>query len=312
MKTPTVTVVVPTLRRPAPLRRALASLFAQETPPGATLEIVVVDNSSDGDARAAVAAAAAGAPWPVRYLGETRPGVANARNCGVAAARGVWVAFLDDDEEASPTWIARHLATADEAQADAVFGPVSPRAEDGAEIGPFAPYFSRRFDLPDGVDITDRAAYLGTNNSMFHRERCLAGPSPFDPRLNSVGGEDSLLLRNLAASGRRFIWSSRAGVTEWVPPRRLCWRYVRRRKFLSGQIRTFVHQMANPPSWSRVALWMAVGIVQTGVAAAMGAALWLVDRPRAQRSLATAWGGFGKIAWMTRFRPALYGEGLVS
>lgn len=312
MRKPLVTVVVPTMRRPAPLRRALASLFAQEMPPGATLEIVVVDNSSDGDARDAVAAAAAGAPCPVRYIGESRPGVANARNCGVAAARGVWVAFLDDDEEASPTWLARHLATADEAQADAVFGPVTPRAEEGGEIGPFEPYFSRRFDLPDGVDITDRAAYLGTNNSMFLRASCLAAPAPFDPRLNSIGGEDSLLLRNLASSGRRFVWSARAGVTEWVPPRRLRWSYVKRRKFLSGQIRTFVHRMADRPSWPRVGLWMAVGVVQTALAATLAAAFWLVDRPRAQRSLATAWGGIGKVAWMSRFRPSLYGEGLVS
>lgn len=312
MRKPTVTVVVPTMRRPAPLRRALASLFAQETPPGATLEIVVVDNSPDGDARDAAAAAAKGAPWPVRYLAEPRPGVANARNCGVAAARGAWVAFLDDDEEASPKWLAHHLATADEARADAVFGPVNPRAEEGGEIGPFAPYFSRRFDLPDGVDITDRAAYLGTNNSMFLKARCFTAPDPFDPRLNSVGGEDSLLLRRLARSGRRFIWSARADVTEWVPPRRLRWSYVKRRKFLSGQIRTFVHQMSDPPSWSGVALWMTVGAVQTALAAALAAAFWFVDRQRAQRSLATAWGGFGKVAWMGRFRPSLYGEGLVS
>ncbi|HRJ69989.1 MAG TPA: glycosyltransferase family A protein, partial [Beijerinckiaceae bacterium] len=120
----TVSIVIPTYNRNRSLERALASALAQQQTCGSvSLEIIVVDNSPDGNA-AAIVAAHAGGPVAVRSLHEPKTGVANARNAGVAAAQGRWVAFLDDDEEASPDWIARLTETARATGADAVFGPV--------------------------------------------------------------------------------------------------------------------------------------------------------------------------------------------
>src|SRR5256885_15913715 len=41
----------------------------------------------------------------VRYLHEPRPGVSHARNTGLAAARGEYVALADDDMEADLWWL---------------------------------------------------------------------------------------------------------------------------------------------------------------------------------------------------------------
>ena len=222
------------------------------------------------------------------------------------------MAFLDDDEEASPDWIARLTETARATGADAVFGPVVAKADGGGEIGALAPYFSRALDRADGTDITDLAAYLGTNNSLFDRERCLNGARTFDTSLNESGGEDSLLLRTLVLSGRRFAWSARAGVTEWAAQKRLNWAYVRKRKFLSGQIRVFVNHMIGPRHWFAIPLWMAVGLLQFMAGQGLALALRFIDRERAEKAAATASGGLGKVLWASRFRPALYGKGLVS
>lgn len=162
-----VTVVIPTLDRPECLRRALASVLSQTGLDEFALEIVVVDNSRSGGAMAGLAGDA------VRWVHAPNPGVANARNAGVKAARGRWVAFLDD-EEASPRGLAPLLAVARRTGADAVFGPIEGRAEGGREIGAFSPYFSRRIDRADGADVTALAAYLGANNSLFDRARCFA------------------------------------------------------------------------------------------------------------------------------------------
>lgn len=296
-----VSVVVPTRHRPAPLARALASLRAQALPAGVELEIVVIDNSERGEV--------AGAP-DLRVAHEPRPGVAQARNAGVAAARGQWVAFLDDDEEAAPGWLAALVEVAQATGADAVFGPISARAEVG-EIGPFAPYFSRELAVQDGADITRLSAYLGTNNSMF-RARALNGGATFDLALNESGGEDSLLIERLRRGGARFVYAAGARAVEWAPARRLNWRYVAKRKFLSGQVRVFVQAMAAPRRWDRVALWMAIGAAQFSAAGLAALALAPLARPSAQRWRAVAYGGLGKLLWQRGFRPALYGAGHVS
>lgn len=309
-----VSVVIPTLNRHAALARALASVLSQKLPQEDHIEIVVVDNSCDGNAASLVAriAAGAGPDRPVRYLSVREPGVASARNAGIAAAQGDWIAFIDDDEEAAPGWLAALLAIARQGRADAVFGPVGARAEEGREIGAFAAYFSRRVVAADGQDITDWHAYLGTNNSMFSAACCASVTGPFEERLNAIGGEDSLFLRRLVLDGRRFAWAAQAEITEWVPPRRLTWTYVRRRRFLSGQIRTFVHDMARPRRRLDVARWMLVGAVQAVSSGALSVALRPFHEPASRRHLVTAWGGLGKVFWMTRFRGSLYGAGLVS
>src|SRR3546814_10239624 len=83
----TASVVVPTFRRTASLRRTLGSCLRQCGIDPAAFEIVVVDNCPGGSARETVAAAAAGTPVAIRYVHEPRPGVSHARNAGVAAAR---------------------------------------------------------------------------------------------------------------------------------------------------------------------------------------------------------------------------------
>ncbi len=308
----TVTVVTPTMNRPEPLRRALASLIAQDLPAGIAMDLVVVDNSADSNAREIVGEIASRAPCRVQYVAEPRPGVATARNAGVAAASGTFIAFLDDDEEASPGWLAAMVSCAHKTGAAACFGPIEACAEEGAEIGPFEPYFSRGWGLADGTDITGRAAYLGTNNAMLSREALLASAGPFDESLNRSGGEDSLLLQQVVARGGRLVWCAAAEVIEWVPKRRLDWAYVKRRKFLSGQIRTFVLGMLDPPRRGAMLFWMAAGAVQFTVFGAATVFLRLFGSNRAARLSATALGGLGKVLWMKRFRPGLYGEGLVS
>lgn len=308
----TVSVVIPTLNRPAALMRAIRSVIGQQHLSGIEIEVVVVDNSADGNARVGVETIAAGSPLAVRLIHEPRSGVASARNAGVAAATSRWVAFLDDDEEAAPDWIAEMVRIARLSGASAVFGTVAAKAEGPAEIAGFGPYFSRRFSHADGADITALAAYLGTNNSMFDCATCLDGRAPFDVSLDATGGEDSLLLKQLVLRGRRFAWAGSAEVIEWVPPRRLSWQYVRKRKFLSGQIRVIVQHKLIPPQWPSILFWMAVGCVQLGI----GGVVLALSPPTRGRTYLTGSmlcaAGLGKILWMPRFRPTLYGLGLVS
>jgi len=308
----TVSIIIPTLNRPTALSRALKSVFGQSLPDDITVEVIVIDNSSSGSARDVVLAHARSPAVPITYVHEPQLGVASARNRGVRTARGCWIAFLDDDEEASKTWIASFVDIARSTGADAVFGPVHGKADGVDDVDGFAPYFSRRIRCPDPDDITHLSAYLGTNNSLFNRKRCLDEPFPFNTNLNHCGGEDSLLLQRLMQRGYRFAWAAKAEVVEWVPAGRLSWRYIRTRTLLSGQIRVAVLHMLRPVHWTSIAFWMGVGLLQL----VGGGMAMLVLRPFNERLCARAsvvcYSGLGKLLWMRRFRPTLYGPGLVS
>jgi hypothetical protein len=65
--------------------------------PAAAWELVLVDNGSTDDTPRVLAEFAAAAPFPVTVVREPRPGLAAARNAGVAAARAPLLLFIDDD-----------------------------------------------------------------------------------------------------------------------------------------------------------------------------------------------------------------------
>lgn len=101
MKTPSVSIVVPTRNRGHLLPRLLHNLGQQElTDAYGDFEIVVVDDASTDDTEAVLSR------WKdarVRVLRhEHKTGVAQARNDGTAAARGRWVAWCDDDDLWAP------------------------------------------------------------------------------------------------------------------------------------------------------------------------------------------------------------------
>jgi glucosyl-dolichyl phosphate glucuronosyltransferase len=101
-----ISAVVATRNRARSLSRAIHSLVAQNLDPE-HYEIIVVDNGS-GDETAQVAAELSRVP-NLRYLYEPVPGVSRARNLGWREAHGRIIAFMDDDAEASPDWLARYL-----------------------------------------------------------------------------------------------------------------------------------------------------------------------------------------------------------
>jgi glycosyltransferase involved in cell wall biosynthesis len=110
---PRVTVVIPTRDRPQELERALSVASGQRD---GDLEIIVVDDGSRVPVQIP-----AGQQHPTRVIRiEQSVGVAGARNRGIAAARGEWIAFLDDDDIWSPERVRRLLETADAESAEIV------------------------------------------------------------------------------------------------------------------------------------------------------------------------------------------------
>ena len=97
-RTATVSVVIPTFNRASVITRALESILLQTRPPD---EILVVDDGSTDDTAERVRAEFPG----VRLIEQENRGVSAARNAGIRAATGTWIALLDSDDE----WLAEKL-----------------------------------------------------------------------------------------------------------------------------------------------------------------------------------------------------------
>ena len=110
VRQPEVSVVIPTLNRPALVQRAVRSALAQTLP---NLEVIVVIDGPDPATREALAEIED--PRLRVIERESRAGAPAARNLGATEARAEWTALLDDDDEWLPEKLATQLAVAKEA-----------------------------------------------------------------------------------------------------------------------------------------------------------------------------------------------------
>ena len=98
---PSVSVIIPVHNGMTTLARAIDSALAQTYSDG--IEVIVINNgSTDGTAKVIESYADR-----IVALNEPVPGVSRARNIGVAAARGKYIAFLDADDEWMPEKLVR-------------------------------------------------------------------------------------------------------------------------------------------------------------------------------------------------------------
>lgn len=299
-----LTVMIPTFRRPEGLDQAVRSVFAQIGIDWATTELVIVDNSPEAGARAQVEAHAATAPLTVRYVHAAEPGVANARNAGFAAARGAKIAMLDDDEAATPGWLAALCDTAQRFDAAVVFGPVIGRSPAGCALP--SSYVAQFFSRPGPTSSGPIDDYYGCGNALIDRGRVTLPDPPFDRALDQLGGEDDRLFSRLHRSGVRFAWAHEGEVYEDVPAARATLRHVLARSFARGQGPSQICVGAQPRQTVKLAFWMMVGLGQLGVYGAGAGLMWYLNRARALGLLARAAEGLGKCFWMDAFAPKLY------
>jgi len=110
MREPTVSVVVPTFRRPQLLIRAVESVLQQTY---TDFEVIIVDDNGRGTSYQETTSAIVVDQLRddrIRYIAnESGLGGGGARNVGIAASRGEFVAFLDDDEDWLPEKLEKQI-----------------------------------------------------------------------------------------------------------------------------------------------------------------------------------------------------------
>ena len=167
-----ISVVIPTHNRATLVGRAIRSVLGQSLPPR---EIIVVDDGSEDGTASLVAR-----EFPsVRVLRQANGGVSTARNRGIAAAGGDWIALLDSDDE----WLPHKL----ESQASVVVGHPEIRIchtdeiwiRNGRRVNP-----GRRHAKPEGRIFRQclPLCCVSPSSVLMHRS-VLADSGLFDPDL---------------------------------------------------------------------------------------------------------------------------------
>jgi GT2 family glycosyltransferase len=278
---PAITVAICTYHRYDLLRLALESCLDQ-TLGGEHYRVLIVDNSPDPVRAEAEKARHAGDPR-VRYLVERVPGLSNARNVAARACGTPYVAYLDDDAQASRTWLEELLAAfgLPGAEVGVVGGRIEPRWET-----PPPPWLHKDLlillTIQDwGGPVTRRASprELLAGANLAFRTDVIARAGYFNTHLGRAGGDATLLSNEEAelasrirAAGYACVYAPTASVSHFVPAARLTQSWFRKR--IAWQAASDL--MTKPESttaWARRSGWRKVTEYLGGL-------------PPAQRSLA--------------------------
>lgn len=262
----TVVICAYTERRWEQTRGALQSVLRQDPAPDQVL--LVVDHNAGLAARA-------WQEFPGVSVLESRgePGLSGARNTGLLAARHAVTAFLDDDAEARPGWLAALVEPYRQPEVVATGGSVHPRWP-GSRPRWLPPTFDwvvgcSYVGLPDSVSVVRNP--IGANMSMRTSRAVEVGG--FHARVGRVGSrprgcEETELAIRLAASrpGSTVLYVPAAAVDHHVAPERLKLTYFLSRCWHEGMSKADVVRLAGATAGLERERRHAAAVIPAGLA----------------------------------------------
>lgn len=216
----TVTVVIPSVRRPKDLARAIGSVERLDVPPGqARPGIVVVAQEADSPTHDVARA------MGVRVVTVDRPGLAWAMHEGARAADTEVVAFIDDDAEVHRDWLLRLVRHYDDPRVGGVGGrdllvhSPTPAAHQRpvARISPIGQVTGGHHQAAGPARFVD---HLKGANCSFRRSALLR--TDIQTRVFGAGAQsrnEFALSRAIAAQGLRLVLDPQMRVDHHPSPR---------------------------------------------------------------------------------------------
>ena len=144
-----VSVIVPVYQVEAYLARCLDSILAQTY---TDYELILV-NDGTKDGCPAIMQAYADRDGRIRQIHKENGGLSSARNAGLDVAQGEYIAFIDSDDYAAPTWLEDLVRAADETGAEQVLYNYC-LVLDGKEQDPYLHFETETIDV-DRLGLAD-------------------------------------------------------------------------------------------------------------------------------------------------------------
>lgn len=215
-----VTVVIPAYKRPDALRRAVQSVIDQDMDPS-RYEIIVVDSSPTDENVRVVRALIPTAKCSLRILTKEAEGPGPSRNLGAFTGTGRFIALMDSDCLATPSWVREGAAAFDDARIGVVQGRTLP--EPGVPTGIFTWYVK-----------VEQPSFFWECTCLFYRREAFEESGGFSKEYQVddvfvVGGEDVDVAIKVLRSGWTSKFASDVLVYHEVQPMSVSrWIYNRR------------------------------------------------------------------------------------
>jgi glucosyl-dolichyl phosphate glucuronosyltransferase len=230
------TIAICTFNRAESLRRTLDSLVAMRIPHDLAWELIIVNNNSTDHTDYVINEYLE--RLPLRPESEPQPGLSNARNRAIDAAKGDYIVWTDDDVVVDAGWLTAYVEAFRRWPEAAVFGGrITPRYEAPVEKWVIeseavleGPYAIRDFGdhvHPLSADDEDHFPF-GANYAIRALEQ---RGFRYDPKLgpapNSIGNQDETdVIHRLLGSGATGYWIPEAMVEHCIGRDRQTVRYI--------------------------------------------------------------------------------------
>jgi len=201
-----ISVVICTRNRAESLKRTLHRFSEISIPGECAWEIVVVDNRSTDSTRSVIEEFRISSDLNVRYAYEPKRGLSHARNRGLREAKGMIIAFTDDDIIVHNLWISEILSVSRSSEdAAMIFGQTKP-------YSPGTPLLSiKESDTGKCYTFPSSPWAVGHGNNMLIRSSLIGSVGTFDPWLGAgtrIGAaEDTDYVYRVLRSNRKILYS---------------------------------------------------------------------------------------------------------
>jgi glycosyltransferase involved in cell wall biosynthesis len=253
-----LTVVICTYNRADLLEATLSALAEQKVDGKLAWDVVVVDNNSSDRTRAVAQQAAP--RLPVTYVFEGRQGLSQARNSGIAAARGEILAFTDDDVLPARDWVNSIAGAIERWGSDIVGGRILPKwegtppnwlLEDDTLLANLAMLTSERVRI---FEPSRRESPKVWGANMAFRRSVFSRVGLFDTRRGIrgkvlYGGEETELITRAIDAGSVAVYDPSLVVFHRIGPDRMRRGYFRRLRFQRALGEALASERRGAPRW---------------------------------------------------------------
>lgn len=237
-------ILICTYNNAAILEETLKCLARQQTSPGASWSVLVVENNcSDGTRDLVERFQAQGSIPGLRLVSEPRQGAVYARLSGVADSDAEWIAFVDDDCRLAEDWVVQAFAFMAQHPEIGAFGgknvlqwEIEPSEllrrhawlMAAQDLGLLPLRLEDRYIAGAGLVMRRKALEA----SGWLESQVLVGPSGRTPS----GGEDTELLLRMRAAGYPIWYNPQCQLIHFIAQRRISEAYLVHHFFHFAQI----------------------------------------------------------------------------